>query len=100
MAEQDVQVTRNEQANRYEVTVDGVLAGFAEYQLRDGRAHFTHTEVFAEFGGRGLGGVLAADALADTAGRDLEIVPLCPFIARYLTRHPDFAGRVAWPEQA
>ncbi|MGW0521901.1 GNAT family N-acetyltransferase [Crossiella sp. NPDC003009] len=102
MAEQDaaVEVHRAEQANRYELTVDGELAGFAAYEERDGRTYFTHTEVFDAFGGRGLGSVLAERALADAVRRDREIVPLCPFIDRYLRRHPDFTGRVARPGQA
>jgi len=39
--------------------------------------------------GRGFGSRLAAAALEDARGQGLEIVPLCPFIAHYIERHPE-----------
>jgi uncharacterized protein len=47
-----------------------------------------HTEVEPGYGGRGLGDELARAALADVRGRCLVLVPLCPFIAAYIRRHP------------
>lgn len=77
--------------NRYEVTQDGKLAGFAEYQLiRDDRIVFTHTEIDPAFGGQGLGTVLVAGALADARDRELQIVPICPFVAKYVHEHPEY----------
>ena len=49
--------------SRYEVTVDGELAGFAQYRDVEGRRVFTHTEVFDAFEGKGVGSALAAGAL-------------------------------------
>lgn len=55
---------------------------------------FVHTEVDQHFEGRGLGSKLAARAL-DAARRAGErVVPLCPFIASYLERHPEYAAVV------
>ncbi len=77
--------------NRYEITQDGALAGFAEYQLiRGDRVVFTHTEIDPAFGGQGLGTVLVAGALADARDRELQIVPLCPFVAKYVHEHPEY----------
>lgn len=77
--------------NRYEITQDGRLAGFAEYQLvRGDRIIFTHTEIDPEFGGNGLGSVLVAGALADARERELQIVPICPFVAKYVHEHPEY----------
>lgn len=96
----DIQVRPAGAERRYEITVDGVLAGFAEYQEEDGRTLFTHTEVFPEFGGRGLAGVLAEKALTSEHEQGRTLVPLCPFIAGWLRKHPDFPGQVEWPEQS
>src|SRR4051794_7669100 len=43
---------------RYEITVDGELAGFAEYRGHGDTRAMTHTEVLPAFEGRGLGGHL------------------------------------------
>ncbi|MCP2339818.1 GNAT family N-acetyltransferase [Actinomadura rupiterrae] len=85
-------VTDDRDQSRFEITVDGALAGFAEYELRgDGKTVvFTHTEVFPEFEGQGVGGTLARGALDDVRAAGREVVPLCPFIRSWIQRHPDY----------
>ncbi|MFW2514652.1 GNAT family N-acetyltransferase [Demequina sp. SO4-13] len=83
----DTTVTRNEDESRYDLHVDGELAGFAAYEVEGDRATFTHTEVFEAHRGDGVAGTLAGQALADTASRGLSIVPECPYMAKYLDRH-------------
>ncbi len=34
----------------------------------------------------------AAAALDDAARQGLDVLPLCPFIARYIERHTEYAG--------
>jgi predicted GNAT family acetyltransferase len=80
--------------HRYEVTVDGDLAGFAEYRERDGARVFTHTEVFDAFEGQGVGSALARGALDDVRAQGRRLVALCPFIAAYLERHGEYADLV------
>ena len=47
--------------SRFEVHVDGRLAGLAQYRLTDpGLIVFTHTEIDDAFEGRGLGSTLSA----------------------------------------
>ena len=85
---------RNEQtrpaSGRYVISVDGVDAGFTMYGLRDGIVTFRHTEVDPSFEGQGLGSALARGALDDARARDLKVKAMCPFIASYLKRHPDY----------
>lgn len=88
------QVRNNPDAGRYELTVDGKTAGYAEYRLRGNRVIFTHTQVDPAHEGEGLGSVLAQSALDDVRRRGLMAVPLCPFIAAYIERHPDYADLV------
>ncbi len=84
-------VTNAPDRKRYEITQDGRLAGFAEYQLvRGDRIIFTHTEIDPEFGGNGLGSILVAGALADAREKELQIVPICPFVAKYVHEHPEY----------
>jgi hypothetical protein len=82
-------VEDNRQASRYELRVDGKLAGLIDYSLGDGTIAMNHSEVEPALQGRGLGSVLAAGALADVAERGLKVIPYCPFVAAYLRRHPE-----------
>jgi uncharacterized protein len=83
------------QASRYELRLGGRLIGLAAYRRRDGRIAFTHTEVDESCEGRGFGSRLAAAALAEARREGLEVVPLCPFIAHYIERHPEYEKVVA-----
>lgn len=91
-------VTFNADKSRYELHIDGELAGFAEVRHNGPRLVFTHTEVFEKFRGGGHAGVLAEGALQHAATAGHTIVPLCPFIARYLKRHEIEGAQVDWPE--
>ncbi|GII77812.1 N-acetyltransferase [Sphaerisporangium rufum] len=94
-ADDAVTVAENPDASRYEITVAGRLAGFAEYRRRGTRLVFTHTEVSPEFEGRGLGGRLVGAALDAARAAGETVVPRCPFVAAYIDRHPQYAGLVA-----
>lgn len=89
MSEHQVEVRDQPERERYEVTFDGKLAGFAQYVRRGGRTLFVHTEVFPDFGGHGLGSTLAGEAVAAERAAHRKIVPLCSFIRSYVDRHPD-----------
>src|SRR5512134_330069 len=80
--------------SRYEVTVDGVPAGFAAYRDQGDTRVFTHTEVLDDYEGRGVGSELAAAALDDVRAAGRSVVPRCPFIRGWIDRHPDYADLV------
>lgn len=84
-----VEVNDNKELDRYEVRVDGDLAGFAQYRLDGERITIFHAEVDREYEGKGVGGQLAKSALDDVRARGLELNPRCPFIAAYVRRNPD-----------
>jgi predicted GNAT family acetyltransferase/glutaredoxin len=92
---EEAEVVDVPQASRYELRLRGRLIGLAAYRRRDGRIAFTHTEVDESREGQGFGSRLAAEALADARRQGLEIVPLCPFIAYYIERHPEYEQLVA-----
>ncbi len=92
-----VAIERNESAHRYELTLDGELAGYAEFRTNPGRIIFTHTVVLPEHEGQGLGSRLAKFVLDDAVARGDTIVPRCPFIAAYLRQHGGYEASVRWP---
>lgn len=89
-------VTFNEEESRYEVHADGVLAGFTQVRRRGNRSIFPHTEIFEEFRGGGVAGVLARRSLEDTAKQGRTIVPQCSFIMDYLKRHEIPGADIDW----
>lgn len=86
-------VVNNEQARRFELTVDG-HTGFLQYAKATGRINLLHTEVPPELGGRGVGGTLAKAALEYARQEQLKVIPTCPFVRTYLDRHPEYASLV------
>jgi uncharacterized protein len=93
-----ITIERNDEARRYELRLDGELAGYVTYRTNPGRITFTHTIVHPEHEGKGLGSRLAKFVLDDAVSRGDTIVPRCPFIAAYLRDHPGiWDASVAWP---
>lgn len=95
-----MQIQDNPAQRRYEVIDDdGVtVAGFAAYRNREASRIFTHTEVGEAYAGQGIASDLARFAVEDVRDTGLRLVPLCPYIARWLTRHPEFGDFVDWPD--
>lgn len=91
----DAEVIDNGDASRFELRLGGRLIGIAAYRRRNGRIALTHVEVAEEHEGHGFGSVLAAGALDEAARHGLEVVPLCPFVERYIERHPEYERLVA-----
>lgn len=96
----NISVNRNDASDRYNMSVDGEEAGFAKFEESDTHIAFTHTEVFDAFQGKGVASHLAAEALADAVSRGRIIIPLCPYMARYLERHDVEGAQVEWPNRA
>ncbi|OLT14518.1 hypothetical protein BJF78_18855 [Pseudonocardia sp. CNS-139] len=79
---------------RFEIHLDGRLAGFAQYRVSPGTITFTHTEIDTAYEGRGLGSSLAKAALDTARARGWAVHPLCPFVRRWIERHPDYQDLV------
>jgi predicted GNAT family acetyltransferase len=92
--EATIEVVDVPEQSRFEVRVDGELAGFADYSPLGGRVIFRHTEIHDAYEGRGLGSKLAQGALDLARAGGHPVVPLCPFIASYIERHPDYQDLV------
>jgi predicted GNAT family acetyltransferase len=93
--QQDVTFSHNVDESRYEVAVNGELAGFSHYARRGDVIVFTHTEVDPTLEGRGIGSRLAAYALDDVRTSGLRVEARCPFIGAYIKRHAEYADLLA-----
>lgn len=77
--------------DRYVAEIDGVVVGFTEYHLRgDSHYFFYHTELDEGLSGQGIGSRLARFALDDVRAKGALVTPLCPFIAAWMDKHPDY----------
>jgi uncharacterized protein len=94
------QVLDAAESSRFEIHVDGKLAGFAVYRLGHGRISFVHTEIDDAFAGQGLGGKLVRAALDTARTRDLAVVPQCPFVRSWIQKHEDYLDLVPDAERA
>jgi predicted GNAT family acetyltransferase len=74
---------------RFELHRDGHLA-FLDYSLQNGVLNLLHTEVPPELRGGGVGSELVKSVLEWARGQQLKIQVLCPFVAAFLQRHPDY----------
>jgi predicted GNAT family acetyltransferase len=84
------EVRDNRERFRYEILVDGAVVGFMDYTMRGGRLVIVHTEVDPNRQEKGLASTLVRFALDDARGRGLQIVPVCPFVERFVERHPEY----------
>jgi uncharacterized protein len=91
------EVTDAPARHRYEATVDGTLAGFAQYREVDGARVFTHTEVFDAYEGKGVGGALARGALDDVRARGGAVEPLCWYVAQFIDENPEYQPLLSGP---
>lgn len=83
-------VKHNKQLHRYEIWLDDIKAGHADYDLAPGEIHFVHTEVSPQFQGQNLGAILTKAALDDVrAEGGLKVVPRCSYVVRYMEKHPE-----------
>lgn len=90
-----MEFSRNAGRKRYEVHIDGKLAGYAEYIEMSGLVIFSHTEVLPAYEGQGVGSALARFALDDVrAEGSRRVQPLCPFISTWIKRHADYQDLV------
>lgn len=89
-----LEVRHNPEKKRFEIALEAQFA-VTEYILAADRIIFTHTEVPIAFEGKGVANKLAHAALAYAQAQALKVMPLCPYMAGYMKRHPEFQHLLA-----
>ena len=72
--------------SRFEISVDGEVAGFTEYRRRPGLIAFIHTLIDPRCEGHGLATQLVREARSE----GLSVLPFCPFVRSYIAGHAEY----------
>lgn len=83
----------NPSLKRYEFHIEDKVARI-EYIKAQDKIYLTHTEVPQALEGRGIASQLVQQVLEDIKAKDLTLVPMCPFVAMYVKRHPEWKSLV------
>ncbi|WP_298589579.1 GNAT family N-acetyltransferase [uncultured Kocuria sp.] len=88
-----ITVRNNPDRHRYELLDGETVIGSAHWVPFEGadgpQRIFYHTSVDDAYGGQGPASRLAREALDDTIAAGLPVVPVCPYIKKWLRTHPD-----------
>lgn len=80
----------NENAKQYELEAEGLKARIEYIIAKDNVIYLTHTEVPKPLEGKGVGSSIVKLTLEDIKSNGLQLMPLCPFVAAYIKRHPEW----------
>lgn len=84
-----LEVVNNEAKKRFELKAGGQVA-VTEYMTPGDKIIFTHTEVPLGLEGNGIASLLARAALEWAKEQGFKVMPLCPYVAGYIRRHPEW----------
>jgi len=82
-------VSNNTEQLQFEVHDEGETA-VLQYRFHDGVIWLMHTEVPVKLEGKGIASLLAHHALEWARENHIKAKVLCPFVAVYLKRHPEY----------
>ncbi|MFI6871256.1 GNAT family N-acetyltransferase [Nocardia sp. NPDC050406] len=89
-----IEVRKNAALDRFELLVDGQVAGLAAYQDTANERAFVHTEIYPQFEGQGYGRKLVQAALDATRDEGYGIMPLCPMVRHFVESRPAYLALV------
>lgn len=82
-------IVNNEAKHRFEAQI-GEQTAVLEYTRATRLIVYNHTEVPQDLEGQGIASQLAKTALEFARSSQLEVMPLCPYVAAYIRRHPEY----------
>ncbi|HVH87787.1 MAG TPA: GNAT family N-acetyltransferase [Terriglobales bacterium] len=85
----NLSIINDERTHRFQVEVEGRTAVLT-YRRVGGSLVLDHTEVPPELEGRGIASKLAQAALKYARSQRLQVVPVCPYLAKYLREHAEY----------
>lgn len=91
---EDYELIDNTEEKQFEFHI-GKHKPLIEYIIsKNGEIYLTHTEVPVELEGKGVGSQLVKKVLTEIEKRKLRLVPMCPFVAGYIQKHPEWKSLI------
>jgi predicted GNAT family acetyltransferase len=90
----DPEIVDDKEQSRYEARLGEETVAIADYVKQPGIVSFTHTETFDGHKGQGLAGRLVDRALRDARAEELDVIPFCWFVAKYIGTHREYLDLV------
>ncbi|MCI0617393.1 N-acetyltransferase [bacterium] len=84
-----LEVIHNEAEDRFETWIDGQLSKL-DYMQDGNTMVMTHVGVHPEHRGQGVAGKLTEVALEYAKEKSFRVIPMCPYIATYIRRNPQY----------
>lgn len=91
---EDYTLIDNKEKKQYEFHIGEYMPKIEYIKSETGEIYLTHTEVPVALEGQGIGSQLIKKALEDIKSQGLRLVPLCPFVAGYIQKHPEWRSIV------
>ena len=82
-------VVNNEKEMQFEIELDGEKASLT-YRFYKKDIAFMHTTVPKAMEGKGIASTLAKAAFSYAAEHKKPVMVYCPFVAQFLTKHPEY----------
>ena len=86
---ENLEVIHNAAENRFEAWIDGHLSKL-DYMMDDSTIVMTHVGVHPEYRGKGVAGRITQVALEYAKEKSLRVIPMCPYVAAYIRRNPQY----------
>jgi predicted GNAT family acetyltransferase len=88
----DLTVVDNVDEQRFEARAGDAVAGFVRYRRTPEGVVAAHTEVDDAYEGQGVGSTLVRGMLDELRARGEKVVPQCPFVRSFLSKHSQEYG--------
>lgn len=88
-------IVKNTDEKRYEYHRDGEVVGYVDYVVDTGVIVLPHTFVEPAHRGGDVASELVRHALDDIRSEGYKVEPTCPYVARWIDKHGDYADLVA-----
>ncbi|NDV58142.1 GNAT family N-acetyltransferase [Bacteroides sp. 519] len=92
---QDYKLINNTEKLQYEFHINRHVPLIEYIVNKDGNICLTHTEVPTALGGKGVGTQLVEKTLEEIGNRGFKVIPICPFVAKYIKKNPMWKSIVA-----
>ncbi len=89
-----IEVRNNAELDRFELLVDGLVAGHADYQDTGSERAFVHTEIYPRYEGQGYGKALVQATLGASRDDGFQFLPLCPMVHHFVESRPEYLAMV------